>query len=300
MIYSMVNYMASFHLAGIIPVSGKKLDYNMPWHPSLMPLQEGYTLVHRSIMECAWAGCETIWIVMNNDVSPIFRKLIGDFVYDPVNYWRVMDVDKRSRRTQTPIFFTSVDVKNMSKRDSYGWSIIEGAHMAYRISNQLSKWIVPDMYYVSFPWVVYPPEIIREYRRDISSKRRFMIRANGEGIKQNKMLGFTMNKDDFINCRAHVRKKGTGMYDPKGEYENGIPRTLLPVEERWSARHFSLSEVFCNLSEEETRYLDLDYYYDVGSWKGYREYMRSDMEIEKPLCDEWIKPTKYKKSLMNF
>lgn len=292
--------MTSFHLAGIIPVTGVKLQYDMPWHPSLMPIDEGFNLVHRAILECAWAGCETIWLVMDPNITPLFRKLVGDYVYDPVNYYRHMDVDERSRRVQVPVYFTAIDVKNRDKRDCYGWSIIEGAHMAYKVSKQLSKWIVPNMYYIAFPWAVYPPEIIREHRKVISSKQRFMIRHNGEGVKQNKYLGFTMNEEDFINCRAYVRKHGTGRYDPAGKFENGIPRTLLPVEERWSARHFELSDVFHELGEEGSLNIDIDEYHDVSSWQGYRQYMKSDMNVMKPPVENWLTPSRYKKSLLDF
>ena len=147
-------------------------------------------------MECAYAGCETIWIVADPDITPIFKKVIGDFVYDPVNYYRPMDPDKMAKRTTIPIFFTTIDVRNRGKRDSYGWSIIEGAYMAYRVSNQLSKWIIPDMYYVSFPWALYPPELVREYRKPIASQNKFIITANGEGVKHNKYLGFTFDQQD--------------------------------------------------------------------------------------------------------
>lgn len=288
------------HLAGIIPVSSIPLKYNIPYHPCLLPLDDEYLMIHRSIMECAWAGCETIWIVADPDITPAFRRVIGDFVYDPINYYRPLDPDKRAKRTTIPIYFTTIDVRNRKKRDSYGWSIIEGAYMAYRVSNQLSKWVVPEMYYVSFPWALYPPEIVREHRRVISSNQRFRITAKGEGIKEGKMLGFTFNKDDFINCRAWVRKNGTGKYLSQGKKnEQGIPRELLPLQERWSARYFQLHEVFSQLGEE-AKTLELGYYYDVTSFEGYREWAASQIEIKKPPVDKWIEPSRYKKSLLQF
>ena len=106
------------HLAGIIPVSSIPLSYKTPYHPCLLPIDDDYLMIHRSIMECAWAGCETIWIVMDHDITPIFRKVVGDYVYDPVNYYRPMDPDKLSKRTMIPIYFTTVDSKNRGKRDS--------------------------------------------------------------------------------------------------------------------------------------------------------------------------------------
>lgn len=291
----------SFHLAGVIPVSSIKLDYNLPYHPCLLPIEEDFLLLHRSIMECAWAGCDTIWIVMDPDITPVFKKVVGDYVYDPLTYYRPMDKDTTAARTAIPIYFTTVDVRNRGKRDSYGWSIIEGAYMAYRVSNQLSKWIIPDMYYVSFPWSIYPPEIVREYRGKISSKTRFMITSKNEGVKQNKYLGFTFNQQDFIDCRADIRKKGTGSFVPGGKTnEAGIPREMLPASERWSAKYFDLAENFEKLQEENTIYHDLDYYYDVTSWEGYREYVRSDLDIGKPRVKQWLPKSKYKKNLLDF
>ena len=222
----------SFHLAGVIPVSSIKLDYNLPYHPCLLPIEEDFLLLHRSIMECAWAGCDTIWIVMDPDITPVFKKVVGDYVYDPLTYYRPMDKDTTAARTAIPIYFTTVDVRNRGKRDSYGWSIIEGAYMAYRVSNQLSKWIIPDMYYVSFPWSIYPPEIVREYRGKISSKTRFMITSKNEGVKQNKYLGFTFNQQDFID--SGVSLDGTKLIlDPTITYYdlfNFIDQIPIQVE----------------------------------------------------------------------
>ena len=75
----------SFHLAGIVPVSGEALDFKMPWHDSMMPIGPDYTMVERAILECAWAGCETIWVVCYPDIMPLLKHKIGNFVYEPVN-----------------------------------------------------------------------------------------------------------------------------------------------------------------------------------------------------------------------
>lgn len=67
----------AFHLAGIIPVAGHKKDFGFEWDNVLMPIAENYTAIERSVMECAYAGCETIWIVCNNDIQPLLRHRIG-------------------------------------------------------------------------------------------------------------------------------------------------------------------------------------------------------------------------------
>lgn len=56
----------------------------MPWPDAMMPIAQNYTAVERAILECAWAGCETIWVVCNQDISRVLKNKIGEFVYDPV------------------------------------------------------------------------------------------------------------------------------------------------------------------------------------------------------------------------
>jgi hypothetical protein len=42
------------HVAGIIPVAGLKSDFDLPWHPSLMPIAPNYLAVERAVAECAY------------------------------------------------------------------------------------------------------------------------------------------------------------------------------------------------------------------------------------------------------
>ena len=60
---------SAFHLAGIIPVAGHKKDFGFQWDNVLMPIAENYTAIERSVMECAYAGCETIWIVCQQSIE---------------------------------------------------------------------------------------------------------------------------------------------------------------------------------------------------------------------------------------
>jgi len=76
----------SFHLAGIVPVAGQKLDFNFPWHDCLQPIGKNYLAVERAVLECAYAGCETIWVVCHNDMQPLIKHRLGEYVLDPVFY----------------------------------------------------------------------------------------------------------------------------------------------------------------------------------------------------------------------
>ena len=58
---------ANFHLAGIIPVAGQPLDFDMPYPDVLLPVYRDYTIIEAAVVEAAHAGCDTIWIVCNDD-----------------------------------------------------------------------------------------------------------------------------------------------------------------------------------------------------------------------------------------
>ena len=82
--------MSRIHLAGIIPVANIKSDFNLMTPEVLLPINAGLTAIQKSVFECAMAGCNTIWIVANDDLAPIIRKIVGEWVYDPVYYSKMI------------------------------------------------------------------------------------------------------------------------------------------------------------------------------------------------------------------
>ena len=89
---------SSYHLAGIVPCGGQPLDFGMEWPDFMMPIAPNYTMIEAAIMECAWAGCETIWVCLYEDTAPLVRHRIGDFVQDPVWAWRGMDPNPTAKQ----------------------------------------------------------------------------------------------------------------------------------------------------------------------------------------------------------
>ncbi len=273
----------SYHLAGIVPVAGQPLDFKMDWHDSLMPIAPDYLAVERAVFECAWAGCETIWIVANDDMAPLIRHRLGEWVQDPVWIGRRHDPYPSQTRKQIPIYYVPVHAKDVGKRDCLSWSVIWGATTAFRVSVKLSKWVVPRRYYVAFPYGVYDPEILRPHRKDISSERPFMLSHDGKTVKDNEYLGFTFDKDDFIMCRRKIRE-GTGQYNSE-VLEGGIfPREKLPKEERYSARHFLLDKIFEPVIIYKENKVEVPWYYNIDSWDSYCSYLGSEERklVERP------------------
>ena len=67
--------------------------------------------------------------------------------------------------------------------------------------------------------------------------------------------------------------------DPKA-----IPTETLPIEERWSARFFDLSQVFTKLDLNESKIYEAIDFSNICDWESYRDYMNTDLakSIRRP------------------
>ena len=109
--------MSGFHLAGIVPVAGQPLDFNMPWHDSLMPISQNYLAVERAVIECAYAGCETIWLICHTDMQPLIRHRLGDYVQDPVWINRRYELQRDKFHKPVPIHYVPIHPRDREKRE---------------------------------------------------------------------------------------------------------------------------------------------------------------------------------------
>ena len=256
--------MSVFHLAGIIPVAGQPLEFDMPWHDSLMPIAPDYLAVERAVVECAYAGCETIWIVCNDDMQPLIRHRLGDYIQDPVWYYRNFAPDKKGHQKPIPIYYVPVHPRDRGKRDCLSWSVLYGAWTANKISSGLSSYLKPDRFYVSFPYGVYDPEIPREHRKLISSDEDFYLMSEYRTVVNGEYLGFTFNYDTYQLLVSEVKEKSTGLFD-------GMDK--LPLEERFSYRFFDLEDVFSSLRTDNAHKIIVEKYYNIDNWCGYCHYI---------------------------
>ena len=269
------------HLAGIIPVANLSTDMEIHTPEILMPLSPGLTAIQKSVFECAMAGCNTIWIVANDDLAPIVRKIVGEWVYDPVYFSKPVAFSSEQRK-EIPIYYVPIHPKDRDRRDSYGWSILYGAYSAWKTAFKISRWITPDKYYVSFPMSTYDVYKLREHRSLIKSRtNNFFLSYDGDTVKNNKPIAFTFTGEDFKQCRRSVNKQTTREYLPPSDNER-YPTQKIPLQHRWSARHFALQTIFEKVSEKNAIKIDLDWYYDISSWRGYCDFLASDFSIEKP------------------
>jgi hypothetical protein len=270
----------NFHLAGIVPVAGSRVDINVPFPDVMLPVGNDYTLLDAALVECAYAGCDTIWIICNDDTAPLLRHRIGDYIEDPSFYFynTTRNTDYRKR---IPIFWVPQHPRDRDRRDCLSWSAVYGSLSAFKICSKISKWVIPDKYYVSFPYGLFNARELLEIKRKVSSSKNFYLVSEGKTVQDNIYSSFTFGKEEFLQYRRNVRK-GTGKW--KGEYGN---MEALPIEERWSARFFEPKDVFKDLDLESATLLETKTFYNITSWEEYLTYMRSDYarEIVKPPSD---------------
>jgi hypothetical protein len=248
----------------------------------MLPVDAGFTAIQKSVFECAIAGCKTIWIVANQDLAPIVRKCVGDWVYDPVYYNRTKVKFYKEVRKEIPIYYVPLNYRDLDRRDSYGWSVLHGVNSAWWVGNKISKWLVPEKYFVSFPMSAHDIYSLREHRKEIANpKANFFLTYDNQTVKDDLPLSFTMTGEDFIQCRRKVNKLTTREFLPPSEGEK-YPSQKLPLVQRWSARRFDFAQVFEEVDDKRAMRQEIDWFYDMSRWEKYREYLGSGQQIEKP------------------
>ena len=234
-----------------------------------MPINQGYTAIQRAVVECAYAGCETIWITLSYGQEPLIREVLGDFVEDPVWFHRSAEKFPKENRKQIPIFYVPVHTKDAGRRDCYSWGIINSAMAAYYTSKKISDWLLPSKYYVAHPYGVYDPSCLREHRKQISKiDTPFYLSYNNKTVSDSMYLGFTFDTQSFVRIRKQFREL-------ESQERKNNPRP---------ARFFKLGAIFNILNPEfveNSKVVELDKYSDISFWNGYVDYM-STAYVEKP------------------
>ena len=271
---------ANFHLAGIVPIAGNRVDLDFPFPNVMLPIANNYTLLDAALVECAYAGCDTIWIICNDDTEPILRYRVGDYIEDPAYYYYNTSKNPDHRK-RIPIFWVPQHPKDRDKRDCLSWSVIYGALSAFKVCSGISKWMHPDKYYVSYPYGISDPLAVMRFRKHYRTNKNFYMCHHSKTVQDNLYTSFTFGKDEFLKYRRNVRQ-GTGHYH--GEYGN---MEKLALEDRWSARFFELKDVFKNLDLDDASVMEVDNFYNVSSWEEYRALIGSSdcSFINKPPKD---------------
>jgi hypothetical protein len=175
-----IKNQTQINLAGIVPVAGQPLDFNFPWHDSLMPVGHNYLAVEKAVFDCVVAGCNTVWVVCPKDMQPLIRYRLGDWVLDPIRFDKGHTFGKRPRIYEVPIYYVPMHTKDVGRRDCLAWSVITGGQYAWHVSRKIS---------------------------------RFAARCGDKWFKDGSYLPFTLLPEDFLESRRLFRKNEVKGYD---------------------------------------------------------------------------------------
>ena len=264
------------HVAGIVPVAGFKSDIDLPWHASLMPIGPDYLAIERSVVECAYAGCNTIWIVCNDDVTPLVRHRLGEKIQDPVYAHRHFQHNKNDVKRPIRIYYVPLSIRDVNKRDNLAWSAMYGAKTAHSIISKISKWLTPDKFYISWPYGHYDPAAPRSHRRAIL-EGDFALSHEECSAKDGLYLGMTLTLAQINLLFSQVREKSSGLWvDPETRTQ------MLSREERYSYRNLALSEVFESLEMVNYTYGPVDKYNSLDCWSSYCSFLATGPTVTRP------------------
>lgn len=264
------------NLVGVVPLSGRTDQLGTVLPDYCFSLNTDYTAIERSIMECAYAGCSTIWVVCNDRFIPAVKEMIGDYVIDPQSHesHNFVRYPKEHLR-YIPVFYTPVHPKDRDKRDSLGWSALYGALVSYTVSHKVSSWITPKKYFISFPFGVYDPAEAKRNRKSINSlTENFYFSHNGRSVREGEYLAFTLFPEEWKIIRKSLREMCTG-----GDRS-------LPFSERWSSKNYSLDKIYNNDIIVVDKKVDIEKYHNLDSWESIKEYFAAGLlqKQQKIIC----------------
>lgn len=262
------------HIAGIIPVSGLQTDFDMPWHDSLMPIGPNYLAVERAVAECAYAGCDSIWVVCDDSVSPLIRYQIGEKIQDPVYNYRHFEFDKGAVKKPIRIYYVPLAIKDINKRDNLAWSAIFGAQTANKVLGSLSRHMTPHRFYIAWPYGHYNPRLLREYRKLIIESN-VVLEHEQENVKDNKYLSFTLTKEQIKKLVEESKTTSSGLWDKER-------KNRLSKKERYSYKGYDLKKVFAGMDFSDYEEIDIPEYDPLDCWKNYCRFIAKDLKITKP------------------
>jgi hypothetical protein len=238
------------HIAGIIPVAAPPLEFNFPWHDSLMPIGKDYHAIERAVHSAAKAGCNTIWIVLHRESQPLIKKKIGNWVYDPRTV--CIDTSPFTRKKEVPVFYIAVRPTDKGRRDSQAWSALYGAKMAARAALKISKWIMPARYLVVSPYGITSEDSFEKARDFIDEESNLLFTHNNSTFIENNHMPYMFDQDDWDMLDRDFKENYT--YDD-------------------SRRTFS--EVYAKLDTKKCLEFPVDWHYDISDWEKYKLFLKS-------------------------
>ena len=261
------------NLPGIIPVSGMTSEFGMEWDSSLIPVAPNYTALESAIFECIHVGCNSIWIVANDDIAPLIRHRIGEYATDMRSVEQGAFKNWGSpNHLEVPIYYVPIHPKHRDRVDNYAWSVIYGANTCFWIMRMFSRWTTPAAYYVSFPLGMLDPKELLKHRAKVQKKKTFYFSHKGKTVRDGYPISFVMEPEEWRRAKHTITTNASVWKSTDGE---SIPREKLPPEERLVSLKYNLEDVFGGGPTNNDQ--EIEEFYDLTTWDGYANLLGSPL-----------------------
>ena len=270
------------HFVGIIPLAKPYSIFDRVWDDGFVNVGENINAIQASILECASAGCHSIWINADYSQISLLKSQIGAWVEDPIYFWRKYEFRPNENKKFIPIYYSWNHQKDVGKRDSHWWGILNAASVASRVARNFSAKFVPEKFFVSFPFSttsIWQPQRLRDVYK---SKKQMCFTFEDKTFIDNLMLSFTFSQNDLKEAVQTVRNKGTGFFSPATGLDDENWNVPLPKEQRYSARKFTLADIFSFVNIEEYEKTPCRFYFPITSWEEYVTFLKSEHSLKAP------------------
>ena len=293
------------HLAGIIPVAGGALDFGFEWPECMMPIGRDLVAIEKCLMELARAGCKTIWIICNDDIQPLLKYRIGEWLKDPESIEKGKFISIRMAakyERKIPIFYIPIKTLQHKTMNSFAWSVIYGATVAHNISRNITKWISPTRFYVSFPYGVYSSETIDFSSRNVmKNNKTVLLSYKGQTVEQGLYTGFIIIYKDVVRIKKKLLNASRKTYsnniiEVKNRSVVHEVFTIHRSADKYVVKDvYTLDDVFQFEDEENIVRIEIPWYYTIDSWETYCKYMESKEKREMIRSEPILLPIESKR-----
>lgn len=192
---------------GIIYIPRSKKDSGI-FHRSLRQVGEDVNLIQTSILECANVGCSSIWICCDEEFQPMIREIAGNFVKDPISVLKSNFTKfPRDNQVEIPIYYYMVHPRDRTKRAGPVWDVLNTCLTVYHFSKKISRWVVPEKYYITGCFGVHDPESMMKYRKTILGDDNVMFTHKDLSFLDDEHLPFTLDSGSIKNILYNLKNK---------------------------------------------------------------------------------------------
>lgn len=264
------------HISGIIPLDQAYQHFGMPWHDCFMPIGENWTMIEKSVMECAAVGCRTIWIVCPRQMEKLLLHRIGRSVVKIDKDLKKHLHDPDFKFQEIPIFYLGTQTKFEGKRNSIAWSILTGCEYSRKISATYSDHTKVDRFWISFPYGVYNSWLFRKKYDMFVGEKPPRVCYKGKSICDGKYYGFGMDWRHVKKAKFNFYEKATGLEQEvfTDKVTGAFETRLLPVSRQYSGRWLRLRDVFYNIYDDgEVNDINVSWAFELSNWKNLRYFL---------------------------